>query len=330
MTRGAAQSAEAAGSGTGSPATTDAWQDVRADGAIQFEPVDIPEQEPPDLSWLERIFEWLANLFKPIGEGLGLTWPVFKWVLIALAVAGLLWLLWRLVGPQFERCAGLGHGATPSTMCCDSLFRIQTRGIEVVTPSSGPSSGICTRHHRLSKPMAAEPGGLHPATAQEVATHGQLQVGVVPVRGGARVRRLIGSGRLRIAPAMHRGMGHGGRLRGGPQGIEQGQQQGVPDLVGRRFQVGLAPRGRGLRHPALDALQVIAEALGVEARDAVGTVEVGQPWRNEQAGLKDAMLVKGVKLTVSGHKHSDPKKKVFKAERLVIDGKTYDLYPDRN
>ena len=59
-------------------------------------------------------------------------------------------------------------------------------------------------------------------------------------------------------------------------------------------------------------------------------VEVGQPWRNERAGLKDAMLVKGVKLTVSGHKHSDPKKKVFKAEKLVIDGKTFNLYPDRN
>ena len=59
-------------------------------------------------------------------------------------------------------------------------------------------------------------------------------------------------------------------------------------------------------------------------------VEVGQPWRNERAGLKDAMLAKGVTLTVSGHKHTDPKKKVFKAERLVIDGKTFDLYPDRN
>lgn len=59
-------------------------------------------------------------------------------------------------------------------------------------------------------------------------------------------------------------------------------------------------------------------------------VEVGQPWRNERAGLKDAMLIKGVKLTVSGHKHRDPNKKVFKAERVVIDGKTHDLYPDRN
>ncbi len=70
--------------------------------------------------------------------------------------------------------------------------------------------------------------------------------------------------------------------------------------------------------------------LTLAADGANWTVEVGQPWRNEQAGLKDAMLVKGVKLTVSGHKHSDPRKKVFKAERLVIDGKTYNLYPDRN
>jgi hypothetical protein len=59
-------------------------------------------------------------------------------------------------------------------------------------------------------------------------------------------------------------------------------------------------------------------------------VEVGQPWRNEQAGLKDAMLAKGVTLTVSGHKHVDPAKKVFKAERVTIDGKKFDLYPDRN
>ncbi len=59
-------------------------------------------------------------------------------------------------------------------------------------------------------------------------------------------------------------------------------------------------------------------------------VEVGQPWRNERAGLKDEMLVKGVKLTATGHKHIDPKKKVFKAERIFIDGKKFDLYPDRD
>ena len=59
-------------------------------------------------------------------------------------------------------------------------------------------------------------------------------------------------------------------------------------------------------------------------------VEVGQPWRNQRAGLKDEMLAKGTKLTVTGHRHADPSKKVFKAERVMIDGKSFDLYPDRD
>ena len=63
----------------------------------------MPEQELPDLGWLDQLFDWLGNLFKPLGENLGVSWPVLKWVLIGLAVAGLLWLLWRLLGPLLER-----------------------------------------------------------------------------------------------------------------------------------------------------------------------------------------------------------------------------------
>ena len=59
-------------------------------------------------------------------------------------------------------------------------------------------------------------------------------------------------------------------------------------------------------------------------------VEVGQPWRNERAGLSDDMLAKGVKLTVSGHRAADPKKRLFKAERGMIGDRKFDLYPDRN
>lgn len=70
--------------------------------------------------------------------------------------------------------------------------------------------------------------------------------------------------------------------------------------------------------------------LTLDVAGAKWTVEVGQPWRNERAGLKDDMLAKGVKLTVAGHKHIDPKKRVFKAERVFIDGKKFDLYPDRD
>lgn len=70
--------------------------------------------------------------------------------------------------------------------------------------------------------------------------------------------------------------------------------------------------------------------LTLDVNGATWTVEVGQPWRNERAGLKDPMLAKGVKLTVSGHRHADPQKKVFKAERIFIDGKKFDLYPERD
>lgn len=59
-------------------------------------------------------------------------------------------------------------------------------------------------------------------------------------------------------------------------------------------------------------------------------VEVGQPWRNARAGLTDSMLVKGVELTAQGHRHKDRSKHVLKAERIIIKGKLYNLYPDRD
>jgi hypothetical protein len=69
--------------------------------------------------------------------------------------------------------------------------------------------------------------------------------------------------------------------------------------------------------------------LKIDAKSEEWTVEVGQPWRNERAGLKDAMLVKGVELTIQGHRAKDPKLKVVKANRVVIKGQTYNLYPER-
>jgi hypothetical protein len=69
--------------------------------------------------------------------------------------------------------------------------------------------------------------------------------------------------------------------------------------------------------------------LKVAAKDGEWTVEVGQPWRNERAGLKDAMLVKGVQLTVLGNRAKDRNLKVMKAVRIVINGKNHDLYPER-
>lgn len=60
------------------------------------------------------------------------------------------------------------------------------------------------------------------------------------------------------------------------------------------------------------------------------TVEVGQPWRNERAGLRKSMLAKGVRITVIGHRARNKAERLVKAERVRIDGKTYVLYPDRD
>lgn len=70
--------------------------------------------------------------------------------------------------------------------------------------------------------------------------------------------------------------------------------------------------------------------LTVEADAEVWMVEVGQPWRNEAAGLTDAMLVPGVEIVARGHRAADPAQLLMKAERVIIDGTTHDLYPDRS
>jgi hypothetical protein len=60
------------------------------------------------------------------------------------------------------------------------------------------------------------------------------------------------------------------------------------------------------------------------------TAEIGQPWRNDRAGLTDDILKAGITMTIRGHRAADANKKLIKAERVVIDGKSYDLYPGRD
>lgn len=58
-------------------------------------------------------------------------------------------------------------------------------------------------------------------------------------------------------------------------------------------------------------------------------VEVGQPWRNERAGLTEEVLRPGTVMTVHGHRSARDGERLVKAERIVIGGKDYVLYPNR-
>lgn len=70
--------------------------------------------------------------------------------------------------------------------------------------------------------------------------------------------------------------------------------------------------------------------LNVQVNDDNWTIEVGQPWRNEQAGLKPGDLAPGVEITAVGEPSNDPQQRVLKAERLRIGETLYELYPERS
>lgn len=68
----------------------------------------------------------------------------------------------------------------------------------------------------------------------------------------------------------------------------------------------------------------------VDVDGAEWEVEVGQPWRNQRAGLTEELLAEGVTMTAHGHRSARQDERLMKAERVVIDGQDYDLYPDRS
>lgn len=70
--------------------------------------------------------------------------------------------------------------------------------------------------------------------------------------------------------------------------------------------------------------------LEVEVNGEMWTVEVGQPWRNERAGLKDGDLSEGAKIRVIGEPAADRSDRRLKVERLFLGDREYVLYPDRD
>lgn len=70
--------------------------------------------------------------------------------------------------------------------------------------------------------------------------------------------------------------------------------------------------------------------LVIDADGDRWTVEVGQPWRNARAGLKDGDLAPGTEIKVEGEPSANIEDRLLKVERLWIDGTKYELYPGRS
>jgi len=69
--------------------------------------------------------------------------------------------------------------------------------------------------------------------------------------------------------------------------------------------------------------------LTLDANGEEWVVEIGQPWRNDRVGLTEEMLADGTEVLAHGHRSAREGERLMKAERLVIAGKEYDLYPGR-
>ncbi len=70
--------------------------------------------------------------------------------------------------------------------------------------------------------------------------------------------------------------------------------------------------------------------LEVDVEGEVWTVEVGQPWRNERAGLKDGDLAEGVEIRAIGQPAANTSDRRLKVERLFLGEREYNLYPNRD
>ena len=67
-------------------------------------------------------------------------------------------------------------------------------------------------------------------------------------------------------------------------------------------------------------------------KDAEGhewLLTLAPPPRTSSAGVKDGMFAVGAKVTAHGHRSRDKNKYEVKTERVTVDGKTYNVYPDR-
>ena len=69
--------------------------------------------------------------------------------------------------------------------------------------------------------------------------------------------------------------------------------------------------------------------MRLNTRSGEWLVEIGQPWRNERAGLTAQLLRPGTRVLIHGHRSARKGERLMKAERIVIAGKSYNLYPDR-
>jgi Family of unknown function (DUF6152) len=69
--------------------------------------------------------------------------------------------------------------------------------------------------------------------------------------------------------------------------------------------------------------------MQIRAEGKVWDITLAPPPRTKRAGLEEGTIPVGATVTVSGHRNNNPERFEIKTERVTYNGKTYNVYPDR-
>src|SRR6266852_1687178 len=69
--------------------------------------------------------------------------------------------------------------------------------------------------------------------------------------------------------------------------------------------------------------------MKVRADGKVWDITLAPPARTQSAGLKEGIIPVGATVTIHGHRNRDAKKLEVKTERVIWNGRTFNVYPDR-
>lgn len=61
----------------------------------------------------------------------------------------------------------------------------------------------------------------------------------------------------------------------------------------------------------------------------VWDLTLAPPARTARAGLKEGIIPVGATVMIHGHRNRDPKRFEIKTERIIWNGRTFNVYPDR-
>ena len=70
--------------------------------------------------------------------------------------------------------------------------------------------------------------------------------------------------------------------------------------------------------------------MKVRAQGQVWDITLAPPARTQAAGLNEKAIPAGAQVKIHGHRNSDPKRFEVKTERVTWNGKTFNVYPDRD